>query len=248
MLVQVSDDHLKRHGYEAHAEALARSKSLAPYRIRFFIAGTAPGHDSAASYERLIAHMRKIAPEREIDISTARRPLDLVDEIASARLWIGLSLHGRIVSSAYDVPRISLTKRKLNSYSATWDPHMPYDVTPDRLDDAVAQALDPVTMKESAGIGLDLAHRAKHNIESAVSEMLGSDPDERTRRRFAQVERRRQHLAHDLASRDTEIAVLRRELETTNAHLADLRKAPGALGRATYRGLNAVKNRLKKSD
>ena len=35
--------------------------------------------------------------------------------IANAYAWIGSSLHGRIISAAYGVPRVSLDKPKVNT-------------------------------------------------------------------------------------------------------------------------------------
>ena len=72
---------------------------------------------------------------------TERRPLDLVDRIAPARVVIGTSLHGRIVAAAYGVPRVPLACDKPTQYARTWYPGMPFDVGIDDLDAAVAAAL-----------------------------------------------------------------------------------------------------------
>ncbi len=203
VLVQISAAHLRTLGVEAFAEALARSTRLAPYRIRLFLAGSAPGHDSVGSYERLADLVRARRPDRDIAISPERRPYDRVDAIAAARLWIGLSLHGRIVAAAYGVPRISLAKRKLNAYAQTWDPDMPYGVTPEILDDAVAEALSPAVAARSADVGEDLARTADAEIRQAVAETLGpslSDPAvlvSRAARRITALEA----LRHDEVAR-----------------------------------------------
>ncbi len=225
-LVQVSDPHLRKVGHEAFAEALARSTNLAPYRIRMFVAGTAPGHDSVESYERIVEHVRKIVPDRNIAISPARRPLDLVDEIAAAGLWIGLSLHGRIVASAYEVPRISLEKRKLDVYSQTWDAEMPYGVTPETLDDAVAEALSPAVIARAGTVGEDLARAADEDVRAAVAAALcgeGCSPAAvRTRvaRRVIALESWRSdqaaRLADQVQERDRTITSLRERLTASD--------------------------------
>src|SRR5690606_38014138 len=116
-----------------------------------------------------------------------RRPYDLVDEIAGVGLWVGLSLHGRIISGAYGVPRVSFTKRKVDAYASTWDPDMPWGVTPDRLDEAVAEALSPRVQAASV-VGDDLAAQAERNILEAVERLGVGDEDERLRRRIGSVE------------------------------------------------------------
>ncbi|GAA4421619.1 hypothetical protein GCM10023169_14660 [Georgenia halophila] len=254
-LVQVSDAHLRQTGHEAFAEALARSAHLAPFRIRLFLAGTARGHDSVESYERIIAHVHRISPGRDIDISTARRPLDLADEIARAALWIGLSLHGRIVAAAYGVPRMSLAKRKLDAYAQTWDPEMPYGVTTEGLDDAVAEALSPAVAARAGTVGADLARMADRSVRATVTETLGEDAaapavrDARVRRRVTSLETWRQsqrsRLQSQVAERDRTIEDLRRRLALAET-IASTR-SPGATDRVLdgmLRRARSAKDRL----
>ena len=184
VLVQVARRMLANVGLDTFAQALATSEALAPYPIRLFAAGLAPNHDSLEDYEKIVEAVRRHDPDRDIAVLDAsRRPWDLVDEIRRAHLWIGGSLHGRIVSSAYDVPRISFPKRKLDTYARTWDPHMPYGTTPESLDDDVRRALDPRTQKRAAGTGERLARLADESIRAAVAEASRVTPEETAARR-----------------------------------------------------------------
>lgn len=188
VLIQISDAHLRQRGHQAYAEAIARSPHLAGLPIRLFLAGTARGHDSVASYRRIIKLARAVDPNLDIAICRARRPLDLVDTIASAKLWIGLSLHGRIVSAAYGVPRVSIVKRKLDDYARSWDPDMPFGITEETLDDAVATALSPQVQRSSHGLGEDLAAQSEAAVLGAASRALATTREERLEHRLASVE------------------------------------------------------------
>jgi len=189
VLVQANRKFLAKHGIDHVAKALASSSALAPFPIRLFAAGLAPNHDSLEDYRQVAEAVRRYDPDRDIDvIDGSRRPWDLVDEIRRAHLWIGGSLHGRIVSAAYDVPRISLPKRKLDTYALTWDPHMPYGTTPETLDEDVRRALSPETQALAAGTGERLARLADESIRAAIAAASRETPAEATARRFAAAE------------------------------------------------------------
>lgn len=192
VLIQISHAHLAKAGHEAYARAIVGSRGLQGLPIRLFLAGTARGHDSVRSYRRLIAAVRALEPAVDIAICPARRPLDLVDAIASARLWIGLSLHGRIVSAAYGVPRVSLKKRKLDDYARSWDPDMPYGVTEDTLADAVATALDPSLIRRTAGLGSELAEKSERAIVSATEHAFEGSREAMLERRMLLLEQWRE--------------------------------------------------------
>lgn len=205
VLIQISDAHLRQRGHQAYAEAIARSPHLSGLPIRLFLAGTARGHDSVASYRRIIKMVREIDPEIDIAICRARRPLDLVDTIASAKLWIGLSLHGRIVSAAYGVPRVSIVKRKLDDYARSWDPTMPFGITEETLDDAVATALSPQVQSECAGLGEDLAAQSEAAMTDAVERALSTTREERLEHRLATVEEWRARQQRDALAAQTRL-------------------------------------------
>lgn len=186
VLLQIADNRLKRFPLDDVIRAIVDSRVLREHPIRLFLAGTAPLHDSVETYERIIAGVRAADPSRRIEISTTRDPWDRVDEIAGAHAWVGSSLHGRIVASAYGVPRVSIAKRKLDEYAQTWDPDMPWGVSPAGLDDALVKAVRAVE-RGRADVGADLARRAHENMLAAVQHVrdraaTGPAPD-----RLAQI-------------------------------------------------------------
>lgn len=151
----------------AIARALVDAPALRRFRIRFFMAGSAPGHDSSELYESVAEHIRRLDPGRDVTVSDAYDPMDKVREIADAGLWIGTSLHGLIVSTAYAVPHVSLTLKKLSSYASTWSDPMPSGVQLTDLDAAVDAALEAARRtdlraraEDLAGLAVDSARRA----------------------------------------------------------------------------------------
>ena len=188
ILVQASNQYLDSVGEEAFAESIAQLGRQAGSEIRLFVAGTASGHDSVASYGRIVATIARISPEVGVSISSARRPWDRVDEIRNARLWIGTSLHGRIVSAAHGIRRVSLDIGKVNRYAATWDPDMPYSV---RIEEVVDAAVSALT--ESGGTALlehgrSLGDLADENMRTAVAATIAGEFDPSVEDRFASLE------------------------------------------------------------
>lgn len=171
VLVQISERALDAHTEHAFIEALLATEAIAPFEIAFFAAGIAPGHDSLARYEVMADELRRAGRAR-VRVITGREPEVLVAEIASAALWIGTSLHGRVVSAAFRVPRIGLSTAKLDGYAAEWDPAMPFGVEPAALPSAARTALadDTRTRADETSAALELtAERAlREQIEQVV--------------------------------------------------------------------------------
>lgn len=168
VLFQIADNRLRRFPLDDVIRAIVESKVMTEHPVRLFLAGTAPLHDSVETYEKIIAGVRAVDPARRIEISTTRDPWDRVDEIAGAYAWAGSSLHGRIVAAAYGVPRVSIAKRKLDEYAQTWDPDMPWGVTPATLDRSLLKAVRLVE-KGEGDVGDELARRAHENMAAAVA-------------------------------------------------------------------------------
>lgn len=167
-LVQVKGPVLKEHGAAAFARILADSKSLKRFRIRLFTAGSATGHDDPDLYEEVVREFRKIAPARHIEISTMQLPLDKAREIANCGLWVGTSLHGLIISTAFDVPRVGLELNKLVKYATSWDETMPIGVKLADLDAAVDSALVSADAARASQRSIELAHLAEESITAAI--------------------------------------------------------------------------------
>jgi hypothetical protein len=132
-------------------------------RPLLFPAGTARHHDNPATYEGLAARMRELDPEADVEIVRTRDPIELAMIIAGSVCWLGSSLHGRIVASAYHVPRVSLAVDKVTTYARTWADGMPFDTSLDDVREAVARAVsrrnDPDQDQLDAGLTA-LAHEA----------------------------------------------------------------------------------------
>lgn len=168
VLLQISEKQLRTIGVDSFARTIIGSAALRGRPVRLFSAGTAPGHDSLELYAELRDAVRAIDPARPIEVSATLDPWERVDEIAAATLWIGSSLHGRIVACAYGVPRVSLAKRKLDEYAQTWDPDMPWGIDERTLDAAAAKAL-ALGATGTDDRGRSLAAAADANIRAAVA-------------------------------------------------------------------------------
>ncbi|MCX7673098.1 MAG: polysaccharide pyruvyl transferase family protein [Thiobacillaceae bacterium] len=108
-----------------------------------FRAGAAPWHDDREVYLRLLQRLK--APAHLFD---ALNIWQICALLSHARLYLGSSLHGRIVAACFGVPGISLVPSveqmrtgKAAAYLATWHPGEPTAVTPEALPAAVPMAL-----------------------------------------------------------------------------------------------------------
>lgn len=121
--------------------------------IIFFRAGAAPWHDDLESYRRCQArlHIARSNIFASLDI------WQIAALIAASRGFIGTSLHGHVVASAFALPRVSFLPpslagrpNKLAAYLATWEmTEMPGIAALDDLAAAFFAACE---------IGLDLRH------------------------------------------------------------------------------------------
>jgi len=160
-VVQLNAQSADAHGVAGWAGALHAALPSLP--IRILLAGLAPAHDSPAIAAELRRALVELDPQRQVTVSDARGIWDRIEEIATAAMWIGSSLHGRIIASAYGVPRISFAKPKVDAYAADWDGKMPYGVTPDLLPTAVARLLgSPIVADGSA------ASAAESNVSALL--------------------------------------------------------------------------------
>lgn len=210
-LVQVPEFAVKAHGADSWARSITESLTGAGLGIRFFLAGTAPGHDTVATAQRL-ADIASGTLGSDVRVSTARGVWPRVDEIANASLWIGGSLHGRIISSSYGVPRVSIGSRKTDAYAASWDSGMPFGVTPDNVSRAVSTALsteqDPAESKA-------LAEQSRDGIERAFAHVTSFSGRDHTKL-----------LAERLDQRVAEVEALRQVALTQERQLNELNTRP----------------------
>lgn len=158
VVVQASAQLIDSIGTEAIAREMLRVAAATQAAIVFFAAGTANYHDDFARYEKIRDRMQALQGAQAVSVEYQRDPLYLVAVIANAVLWIGSSLHGRIIAIEYGVPRISLENAKVRQYVALWDADYPFDV---RIEDlahhARMAASDSGDMASAAGSELGRA-------------------------------------------------------------------------------------------
>lgn len=136
--------------------------------VCLFLAGTAAFHDDEKLYQRVIKEFKLLESSYQIDITSSRDPLDLVDVISGSQLWVGTSLHGRIIAASYGVPRISLFNKKVSYYAETWDTESPHGITLEQVVSQIAAA-KTITPKFSAD---ELAKKAKDNFTKLMQPIL----------------------------------------------------------------------------
>ncbi|MGO3702370.1 MAG: polysaccharide pyruvyl transferase family protein [Candidatus Saccharimonadales bacterium] len=173
ILFQVSKDILQSNREEnisKIADQLVRLSQEFSSKVCLLPAGIAPGHDSMGDYDD-IKNTIEDRGFKEVFIHTDRDPLAIVAKIANAKLWVGSSLHGRIISIAYGVPRVSFAKTKLDRYSQTWDSEMPYGVSVKDFADASRRAVNipkeyvRYTQKLTSNLAFDNLRRIVECIE-----------------------------------------------------------------------------------
>jgi hypothetical protein len=107
--------------------------------VGLFVAGSATGHDSVELYRELEGLLRT-RYRLNVSVLEVESPIERARLVASARLWIGTSLHGLVLSTAFDVPSVGLELRKLKDYSDTWGLPQPVNVTLKELESAIETA------------------------------------------------------------------------------------------------------------
>ncbi|MCQ4347343.1 polysaccharide pyruvyl transferase family protein [Pseudomonas stutzeri] len=121
----------------AQLEVAARAHRLG---VVFFRAGAAPWHDDLDCYRRTAARMA--TPTR---IVASLNLWDICALLAHSHGFLGSSLHGRIVATAYALPRLSLhgdAPGKAAAYAGTWEAaDLPIGVAPGDIAQGLAAAL-----------------------------------------------------------------------------------------------------------
>ena len=240
ILVHLPEAAIAKHGADAWFSAVADMARVTKLEIRFFLAGTAPGHDRVQTADALAERCREAGIATSV--SVARSVFPRIDEIAGARLWVGGSLHGRIIAQTYGVPRVSFLKPKVDAYAQQWDPRMPYGVEPSNALDAVVAALgtDP-----ERGAADELSVAALESAERAI-EALSVQPHNRTSHSRGRDESRRTEsttVSTEIPTSPAERAAALREfgLDANPGTLASLGRShefrwegPTRVNRATF--------------
>lgn len=175
-IFQMKDKWITRLGAEAVADALGSSLITSAYRLVLLPAGLAPGHDSLASYEYIRARLSRVKPHLDIEIFSNSNPFEKATLISNADLFVGTSLHGHVISSAFGVPRVSLLLEKVRTYAESWEDTAPSGVALERLHIAVDKALNVCGTEQDRSRGMELANLARANAveaRNALAEAAG---------------------------------------------------------------------------
>lgn len=145
-----------------YGKSLVRSalRTLSEQRLNVMVVAMskAPFHDDEAALRSIAKCADSAAYYGEGNI------YEIAALIANASLWLGSSLHGRIMAMAGGVPRVSVALHdlKVSSYAKTWDiPSQPslstaVDLEPRLIEAAVATALsEDATALHQLGTSLD---------------------------------------------------------------------------------------------
>ncbi len=127
ILFQCSQNYIEENSLDVIIETLEQLIKKYNKKIYLFAAGIARHHDSFELYEDIVNKIDDVYKSR-ILIIYERNPLSLVKYIKYSKMWIGTSLHGRIIAITYSIPRVSLENNKVAMYSGLWDNEFPYNV------------------------------------------------------------------------------------------------------------------------
>ena len=171
-LFQANGYIIGKYGAEQIARALARVTDATGWRPVLFLAGTARHHDRAEQYDEVLRALRAFAPDAEPQVLSTRHPLELSQWIAQSQLWIGSSLHGRIISGSFGRPRLSLENSKVATYAATWDTEFPVDVDFADLASATEVAISAAALSANREASRELAEAANAMTQKLVKEYV----------------------------------------------------------------------------
>jgi hypothetical protein len=133
VLFQINSSYFNEYPIEYISKKIYDIIIKYDYKIYLFAAGIANYHDDIEQYKNLKKYIQCNFHEDRIDIINERNPIALVNWIKNSQLWIGSSLHGRVISSAYSIPRVSLKMGKVSNYCDLWDNVFPYNVALDNI-------------------------------------------------------------------------------------------------------------------
>lgn len=185
--------------------------------VRLFLAGTAAFHDDERTYKQIVQAFKLIEHKYAISITTDRNPLCLVDEISGSVLWIGTSLHGRIIAASYNVPRISLLNKKVSRYAESWDNDYPHGVAIDAVLSTVEAAVKTPADPKLAN---KLAKQAQRNFSQLIKPVFKKksattqDPLNIAKSYIKSDEKRRASFLAVIDDKNSQIARLENEAET----------------------------------
>ena len=163
---------IAKYGAEEVARAIVRLAVQTGWRPVLLLAGLARHHDSPQQYEQVVHEIKRQSPDLEPAILSTRRPLELAAWIAQSQLWLGTSLHGRIIANSFSRPRVSLENLKVANYAQTWDREFPASVPLEEISEAVAEAVTAAALPANVAESHELAQASRLATEQLVTEYL----------------------------------------------------------------------------
>lgn len=186
VIIQFAGGFLDDNQRNQFADWVATSSTINGENIVLWAAGVAPGHDSFDVYQKFIDRALETNPNLNVSLYTERHPLEIVKMISGAKLSISTSLHARIISSAYNIPRVSWARDKLVSYCGDWDYTMPSNLRLNNLEEVVSSALSG----DDKGLAKRSTRLAEVNTRRLVDQLhleLEASPEDRLRRRVSHL-------------------------------------------------------------
>lgn len=119
IVFHISDHHAKRR-VEAIAQQLTELNMSSGLKIALLTIGKAPGHSDDGPLDKL----QSLLGDRAFRVDSGKIE-DIIQCIATSKLYCGTSLHGAITALAYAVPQVALLPNKvvkLSSFLETWAP------------------------------------------------------------------------------------------------------------------------------
>lgn len=169
---QANSAYIDRHGVAEIAQAIAALAAETGWQPVLLLAGVARHHDSPDQYALVLQQLHRNAPELNAVVLSTRVPLELASWIAQSQLWVGSSLHGRIVANSFSRPRVSLENSKVETYSRTWDQEFPSNVVLEDLGAAAGLAVSVAENQASREASAGLARAAFQATQGLVEEYL----------------------------------------------------------------------------
>lgn len=164
IVVQINQQLLRETDLDKLVASLKEISNLLAARIVLLQAGVTYGHDDSSFYQKITAKYNLLKPKYKINQFSERDPLQISELIARSKLCIATSLHCRIISESYGVPRISLVNNKVTNYVSTWeDGRYPYNIKVEDLVDTV-KSIKAIINTPIANDGM-LCKKAMSNID-----------------------------------------------------------------------------------
>lgn len=172
IIFQMKGHILQDVGIDSVVDGLTGLDYLASNELVLLSAGEARGHDSVHLLNRVATRFRSRRPSVKVRVVSVASPMEKAELIANCGTWIGTSLHGIIISSSYNVPRVALELPKLVRYMDTWNDPMPKGVSVSSMVESVSQARGLVSQDIDSGRSVSIEARVRKALAESVESVL----------------------------------------------------------------------------